>query len=180
MRIAGYIPTPNVVIFEGLEHIMRYLYFFHHMSIMYPRRPLNKRSLAMHGGEGTAEYLSPEYGTVLVNTADAEHTWDIRVRRSITSSTHLINGVAIAWKCKKQAATTLHSNGSEITSLTSGAKKTNHLLDFLASIGYPVGAPNPTFEDNQGNIKAIRASRTLQYKTSCDEGILAQRTIQCK
>jgi hypothetical protein len=101
----------------------------------------------------------PQNDTVLVNTADADHAWDIRDCRSITSSIHLMNGVDIAWKCKKQAVATLHSTGSEITSLTSGVKKTNNLLDFLASLGYPVGAPTPTFEDNQGIIKAIRASR---------------------
>jgi hypothetical protein len=90
---------------------------------------------------------------VLVNTADADHARDIRDHRSITSS------IDVAWKYKKQAVTTLHSAGSETTSLTSGVKKTNHLHDFLASLGYTIGAPTPTFEDNQGTIKAIRASR---------------------
>jgi hypothetical protein len=125
----------------------------------HPRRPLNKCSLAMHFGKGKAEYLSPEYGTVLVNTADADHARDIRDCGSITSNIHLINGVAIAWKYKNQAVTTLHSTGSELNSLTSGVKKINRLHDFLASIGYPVGAPTRTFDDNQGTIKAICASR---------------------
>jgi hypothetical protein len=65
MRIAGYI-------FEGLAHMMLYLYHFHHVPIMYPRTPLNKRSLALHWGKGSAEYLPPEYGTSLVITADAD------------------------------------------------------------------------------------------------------------
>jgi hypothetical protein len=38
----------------------------------------------MHWGKGTAEYLSPEYGTILVHTTDADHTRDIRDRRSVT------------------------------------------------------------------------------------------------
>jgi hypothetical protein len=80
----------------------------------------------MHWGKGSAEYLSPRIGTVLVNTADANHARDIRDRRSITSSIHLLNGmaIAIAWKCKEQAVMALHSTGSEITALTSGVKKT--------------------------------------------------------
>jgi hypothetical protein len=94
----------------------------------------------------------------LVTTADADHDRDIRDRRYITSSIHIINGVAIAWKCKKREVTTLHSTGSEITSLTSGVKNTNHLRDVLASLEYPVGAPTPTFEEDQGTAKAIRAS----------------------
>jgi hypothetical protein len=84
---------------------------------------------------------------------------DIHDHRSITSSIHLINCIDIGWKFKKQAVTTLYSTGSEITSLTSGVKKTNHLRDFLASLGYPVGASTPIFEGNQGTIKAIRATR---------------------
>jgi hypothetical protein len=70
-----------------------------------------------------------------------------------------LNGVAIAWKCKKQATATLHSPGSEIVSLTEGVKKTNHISNFLSSIGYPVGEPTPTFEDNQGAIKSSKVSR---------------------
>jgi hypothetical protein len=95
MSIAGYLATPNVVIFEGLEHIMHYLYFFHHTPIMYPRHPLNKCSLVMHWGKGIAVYLSLEYDTVLVNTADADHVRDIHDRRSITLSIHLINSIIL-------------------------------------------------------------------------------------
>jgi hypothetical protein len=32
MRIYGYLSAPTTVIFEGLEHIMRYLYFYRHMA----------------------------------------------------------------------------------------------------------------------------------------------------
>jgi hypothetical protein len=85
----------------------------------------------------------PKFGTVLVNTADADHARDIHERRFITSSTHLLNGVEITWKYKKQVFTTLHSTGSEITALTSGVKKTNHLHELLSSLIYPVGAPAP-------------------------------------
>jgi hypothetical protein len=53
---------------------------------------------------------------------------------------------------------TLHSTGLEIKALTSGVKKTTRLHDLLSSLGCPIGAPIPTFEDNQGAIKAIRAS----------------------
>jgi hypothetical protein len=157
MRITGYLAAPNKVIFEGLEHTMRYLYVYRHVPILYPRHPLDKKYLAMHWGKGSAEYISPKFGTVLVHTADANNARDIRDPRSFTSSIHPLNGVTIAWKCKKQAVTTLHSTGSEIAALTSGIKKTNHLRDLLSSLGYPVGDPAPTFEENQETIKAIRA-----------------------
>jgi hypothetical protein len=159
MRIAGYLAAPTSVIFEGLEHTMRYLYLFCHMPIIYPRRPLNKKSLALHWGKCTAEFLPPEYGTALVNTADAYYARDIRDQRSVTSHMHLLNGVIVAWKCKKQSISTLHSTGSEITSLTSGVKKTNHMRDFMSSLGYPVAGATPTLEDSQGTICDIKTSR---------------------
>jgi hypothetical protein len=124
------------------------VYFFHHIPIFYPLRPLNKRSLALHWAKGTAECLAPEFGTVLVNSSDADYARDIRDRRSVTSHIHLINGVAVAWKCKKQTISTLHSTGSEITSLTSGVKKSMHLRDFVSSLGYPIGTGIPTLEDS--------------------------------
>jgi hypothetical protein len=64
----------------------------------------------------------------------------------------------VAWKCKKQSISTLHSTGSELTSLTSGVKKTNHLRDFTARTGYPVGTDNPTIEDSQGTFRTIKTS----------------------
>jgi hypothetical protein len=129
--------------------------------------------LALHWGKGTSEFLPPEYGTVLVNTADADYARDICDRRSIMSHIHLLNGDIVAWKCKNQSISTLHSTGSEITSLTSGVKKTNHLHDFMSSTGYPVGSATPTLEDSQGTICAIKASRIndntrhLATKISC-------------
>jgi hypothetical protein len=53
----------------------------------------------------------------------------------------------------------LHSTGSEITSLTSGVKKTLHLRDFVSSLGYPIGTGIPILEDSQGTIRAIKSSR---------------------
>jgi hypothetical protein len=88
-----------------------------------------------------------------------DHARDIRDWRYVSSSLHLLNGVAVYCRCKKQATTTLHSTGSDIISLSSGVKKPIHLRDFLASVGYPIGDATPTFEDNQGTVKCIRASR---------------------
>jgi hypothetical protein len=112
MRITGYLVDLTTVIFEGLEHTMRYLHEYRHLSILYPRRPQNKKSLAMHWVKGITEYLSQQYGRILVHTADADHARDIGDRQSVTSSIHLLNSIVIAWKCKKQEMTTLHSTGS--------------------------------------------------------------------
>jgi hypothetical protein len=77
MRIAGYIASPNAVIFEGLSHTMIYLLFFRHIPIVYPRHPLNNKYLALHWRKGATEFLPPEFGIVLVNTADADYACDI-------------------------------------------------------------------------------------------------------
>jgi hypothetical protein len=72
---------------------------------------------------------------------------------------HLLNGVIFTWKCKKQVISTLHSTRSEITSLTSGVKKTNHMRGFMSSLGHPVAGATPTLKYSQGIIRAIKASR---------------------
>jgi hypothetical protein len=126
---------------------------------MYPRHLLSKISIALHWEKGNAEYISPEFGTQLINSVDADHARDIRDRRSVSSIIHMINGVVFAYRCKKKATSTLHSTGSEIVSLSAGAKKPIHIRDFLGSVGYPVGEATPIFEDNQATIKSIKASR---------------------
>jgi hypothetical protein len=129
------------------------------MPIFYLRRTLSKKALAMYWKKGSAEFFSPEYGTILINSADMDHARGIHDRRSVSSSRHLFRGVVVSWKCKKLATITLFSKGSEIVSLASGVKKTIHLRDFLASNGYHIGDATPTFKYNQGTIKYIRASR---------------------
>jgi hypothetical protein len=169
MPISGYLAAPTKVIFKALDHTMQYLYFNRHKPIFYPRRPLIKKALAMHWVKGSAGFLSLEYGTILVNSADADHDLDIRDRRSVSSSLHLLNVVIVSWKGKRQATTTLYPTGSEIVSLASSVKETTHLHAFLDSVGYPIGEATLTFEDNQGTIKSSKASRlhenTLHLET---------------
>jgi hypothetical protein len=129
------------------------------MPIMYPRCPLSKKYIALHWEKGNVEYLSPEFGTHLINSVDADHARSIRDLSSISSSIHMLNGVVSVYRCKKQATSTIHSTGLEIISLSAGVKKTIHIRDFLGSVGYPVGNATPTFVDNQATIKSIKASR---------------------
>jgi hypothetical protein len=103
---------------------------------------------------GSEEYISPEFGIQLINSADADHACDIRDRHSVSSIIHMLNGVVIAY----QATSTFHSTGSKIVSLSAGVKKSINIHDFLGSVGYPVGDTTPKFEDNQATIKSIEAS----------------------
>jgi hypothetical protein len=101
-RLSGYLAGPTAAIFEVLDHAMRYLYVYRHLPIMYPAKPLSRKSLTIHWARGSAEYLGPECGTCFVNTSDADHARDISDRRSTTSTIHLLYGVAVSWLCKKQ------------------------------------------------------------------------------
>jgi hypothetical protein len=94
---------------------------------MYPRRPLINKALEIYWAKGSAEYLSHENGNVLVNSADADHACDIRDRRSVSSSLHLLSGVIVAWSCNNKSISTVHSTSSEIIYLSSGIKKTIHI-----------------------------------------------------
>jgi hypothetical protein len=77
MRLSGYLAAPNEAIFTAIDHTMRYLYFYRHAPIMYPHRPLGKKALTMHWAKGTVEYISPEFRTGLVKSADVDHARDI-------------------------------------------------------------------------------------------------------
>jgi hypothetical protein len=159
MRLSGYLAAPNEAICEALDQILRYLYFYHHVPIMYPYRPLRKKTLAMHWDKATREYLAPEYGTSFINSADADHHCDIRDRHSVSSSLHILNSVLVAWKCNNQSMYRLHSTGSEIISLSEGVKTTGNILDLLSSMVYPFRDGTITIEDNQGTIKTGKPSR---------------------
>jgi hypothetical protein len=159
MRLSGYLAGPTAAIFEALDHVMRYLYFYRHLPIMYPAKTLNRKSLTTHWACGSEEYLGPEFGTCFVNTSDADHARDIRDRRSTMSTIHLLNGVAVSWLCKKQSVSTLHSTGSEIIALATGAKGTINGRAFFSGLGYPIAGATDTMEDNQATIKCILYSR---------------------
>jgi hypothetical protein len=73
MPLSGYLAAPNAMRFQALDHTIRYLYFYRHLSIMYHRCPLSKKDLAMHWVKGSAEYFAPGYGNVLINFIDAYH-----------------------------------------------------------------------------------------------------------
>jgi hypothetical protein len=159
MRLSGYLAGPTAAIFEALDHVMRYLYFYRHLPIMYPAKPLSCKSLTTHWARGSEEYLGPEFGTCFVNTSDADHARDIRDCRSTTSTIHPFNGVAVLWLCKKQSVSTLHSTGSKIIALSTGAKGTINGLAFFSGLGYPIAGATDTMEDNQATIKYILSSR---------------------
>jgi hypothetical protein len=159
MRLSGYLAGPTAAIFEALDDVMRYLYFYRHLPIMYPAKPLSRKSLTTNWARGSAEYLGPEFGTCFVNTSDADHARDIRDRRSTTSTIHLLNGVAVSWLCKKQSVSALHSTGSEIIALATGAKGTINGRTFFSGLGYTIAGATDTMEDNQATIKCILSSR---------------------
>jgi hypothetical protein len=119
---------------------------------MCPAKPLS------HWARGSAEYLGPEFGTCFVNTSDADHARDIRDRRSTTSTIHLLNGVAVSWLCNKQSFSTLHSTGSEIITLATGAKGTINGSAFFSVLGYHIACATDTMEDNQATSKCILSS----------------------
>lgn len=127
---------------------------------MYPSKEMEKGGdvLVMHWAKGQAEYLSPEFGDGLVNFADTDHACNLHDSCSISASIHLMNGVFISWRCKKQPKTALHSTGAKICALHARVMKTKILCQFSASISFPKNVATPTMEDNQGTIKYILKS----------------------
>jgi hypothetical protein len=159
MRFSGYMACPNTPIFDALHHCLCYLYHHPHLPIMYPSTPRPTQQIQTFWSKGQAEYLSPDFGDELATFTDADHARCLRTRRSVSVYYILYNSVVVSWGCKKQPITSIHSTGSEIMALHKGASKTILLRSFLASIGFPLIASTPIYEDNQGTIKLVRTHR---------------------
>jgi hypothetical protein len=99
---------------------------------MYPHHPLSNKALEMHSAKGSNEYLATKYSNTFINSDDAYHARELRYLHYVSSSLHLLNGAIVAWICKNQSISTLHSTGSEIISLLSDIKKTIHINVFFA------------------------------------------------
>jgi hypothetical protein len=73
IRLYGDLCGPTSVIFEALDHTMQYLYFYRHIPLMSPPKPLSHKSLYTLWAHGTAEYDSQEYDIHLISTAHVDH-----------------------------------------------------------------------------------------------------------
>lgn len=113
-------------------------------------------------GSGHTEYKhAPPTPDIIEYLAshDSDLARDLRDRRSVSSSVHEINGVAIDWECRKQKNVAEHSNGSEIRALYIGVRKTFCIRNFLLSIGHRLQHPTPMFEDNLATISQVLHNR---------------------
>lgn len=68
-------------------------------------------------------------------------------------------GVIIAYICKKQVDTALHSNGSEVRSLFSCVLHSGHIRKRFADFGIKIDGSILTVEDNQATIKEVLKDR---------------------
>ena len=95
----------------------------------------------------------------MVNFNDADFARDLSNRRSVTSTLHTLNSVAVSWKVKKQIETALHPNGAEIRALQSGVKQTIIFRNLLQNLGFPQRRPTITLEDNNSTIAQVLKDR---------------------
>jgi len=47
MRLAGYMAAPTLASYQALKHCMHYLFYHHHMPIMYPQKQFKKKKKQM-------------------------------------------------------------------------------------------------------------------------------------
>ncbi len=104
-------------------------------------------------GKGHAGYLLPEFSDDLAIFTDADRAHHLHISYSISAYFILYCSALISGACKKHPITTLHSTGSEITTLHKSATKMIHLWSFLTFIGFPLTSPSPTYEDNERIVK---------------------------
>ena len=91
--------------------------------------------------------------------ADSDLARDMANRRSVTSLIHAYNGVAFAWKSKKQNDVADSTNRAEIKAYFMGIKRGIQFRRFKASMGSPIGHPTPTYEDNDAVISQVKQDK---------------------
>ena len=99
------------------------------------------------------------YVSFVDNYNDGDMARDLSDRRSVSSTLHLLNGVLVDWQCKKQRDSTNNTSGSETRSLFHGIQRSNMIRNLCTTIGFGIGDPTATYEDNQATIKSVLADR---------------------
>ena len=162
MRLSGYNSAPSLPCYTALHHFMQYLFHHPHVPIMYPRKKVKTYEMTVHcaKGEGEIKDLNKikEYSGYKM-WADSDLARDVANRRSVTSLIHEYNGVAFAWKSKKQNDVADCTNRAEIQAYFMGIKRVIQFRRFKASLGSPIGHPTPAYEDNDAVISQVKQDK---------------------
>ena len=166
MRLSGYMTAPTAPAYMALRHFMEWFWFHQHLPLMYPSKTSKKdKPIEVHFRRGSAEYTTLQSGSTpdvdphVTNMNDADNARDLANRRSVNSILHLYNGTAQNWINRKQSVVMRHSTSSELRCFYCGVEYSVYLRQFASSIGYPIGSPILTYEDNQATIACVLANR---------------------
>ena len=150
---------PKDVCFHILHLLMQYLYHHPHYPIFYSRKSSSSIHLGASCKQGSAEYFHFNKNTSLRGHVDADQSRDLLDRRSLVSALWTIDKNLVAWICKKQSETALHSNHAEMLSLLAAVKKTIEIRRILLQLGHGQTEPTIINEDNQPLITEVTHGR---------------------
>ena len=99
----------------------------------------------------------------IISAADSDWAADPETRKSVTGNVSLMNGGAIAWKCRRQTGVATSSTEGEVMSASRMAQTVDWLRRVAAGLGCPQSASSPIFEDNRA-CRMISESRSLSTR----------------
>lgn len=108
----------------------------------------------------TASHLDPDR---IISAADSDWAADPETRKSVTGNVSLMNGGAIAWKCRRQTGVATSSTEGEVMSASRMAQTVDWLRRLAAGLGCPQSASSPIFEDNRA-CRMISESKSLSSR----------------
>lgn len=135
--------------------IFRYLASNPNIPLIYPKKPLTTASsvAAFH------HQRHIDIPHCLNSFADSNFATDLSDRRSVSSDLILLGSVAVSWKVHKDMCIATSTTDAETRAAFKAICRIIVLRNFFCSLGFPISAPTPLFEDNKGTHDLIKAGR---------------------
>ena len=93
---------------------------------------------------------------------------DVANRRSVTTFVHKYNGIAFAWKSKKQNDVVDCTKRAEIQASFMEINRVIQYRIFKTSLGSPICQPTPVYEDNDPVISQVKQDKLTPRITHLD------------
>jgi hypothetical protein len=157
-RLAEYNTKPNIVAFESIAHLYRYLAGDPLRPLVYPKRCFDTYDTVSY-------FVTPDRElTLQVNNAptiftDAELARDIATRRSYFCSMIMVFNVIVQMKIQKTSTVMHHTTDAEMKGAFFGVRQVMPIRQMFAFMGYPLGQPSTLFIDNAAVAAVIAADR---------------------
>ena len=154
-RLGKFQSCPNRFAFVALHRIFQYLASNPNIPLIYLKKPLTTSSPVsafLHSRKLDIPHC-------LNSFVDSNFATDLSDRRSVSSDVILLGSVAVSWKVHKDMCIATSTTDAVTRAVFKAVRRIIVLRNFFCSLGFPISAPTPLFEDNKGTHDVIEAGR---------------------